>query len=423
MDKFLMNKLHRSLRAICIRPILLPLFFDSWANIISQKQRAGLALLGIIIGVASVVAMISLGHMAEREMLRQFESMGVNMFVVLAGSGEQSMNGALGGTTSAGTRVLRIETIRSLPADVPAVVTITPLVSGTVMARLGVKSDVVGIAGVMPEFKELTGLRLEDGRFPSNFDKDNFVAVIGSHAASKLTGKDSHSAVGLNIKIGSYFYRIVGQLNPTTVNSYIPIDLNNSVIVPIGIVDRVMGSNSLNAAIGRMVPGTDSVGLASAVKAHFEQAQPKQTIEVQSARDLIQTLKSQRAIQNQVLVGIGSVSLIVGGIGIMNVMLMNVLERRREIGLRKAIGATPLDIQISFLVESLMLSSLGGVLGCGFGLIFSFLFAVKVGWEFSILWYAVPLSIFISSVVGVLFGTYPAMSASKLDPIMALRTD
>lgn len=229
--------------------------------------------------------------------------------------------------------------------------------------------------------------------------------------------------VGRPVRVGRYLFTVIGVLKPGPTTAFDPTDFNSAIIIPLASGRRALGQTAPNAAMARVRPGADAVSAASALSEELKRASPRAQLQVQSARQLIATLKAQKAVHTRLLAAIGGISLLVGGIGVMNVMLMGVMERRREIGLRAAIGATPRDIQLMFLVEAAVLALSGGVLGALLGVAAAFVVAKTSGWTFDPALYALPLGSGVATVVGLVFGPYPALKASRLDPIEALRAE
>lgn len=384
---------------------------DAFANLYALRQRAALALLGVVIGTASVVAMLTIGHMAERESLKLFSHMGVDMLVVL--------------TDGTGSRQPDLDpgAVASLPARHAGVIKATALITGSGRAANGGLGKIVGVVGGDAALQDLAGLRLSQGRFLRPVDAGGLVAVVGAEAAGALSRPGAPVAAGQVLRVGRYGFTVIGVLRPQPTTAFDPTDFNKAVIVPLAAGSRALDAPVINAAIARLGPGTEAAAQAAAVEADLRRSSPGAKPQVQSARALIETLRVQKAVHTRLLAAIGGISLLVGGIGVMNVMLMGVMERRREIGLRAALGASPRDIQLMFLVEAAALSLAGGLAGVVLGLLAAFVTAKTSGWSFSLALYALPLGGGVAVLVGVVFGLYPAVKASRLDPIEALRAE
>jgi putative ABC transport system permease protein len=387
------------------------LVIDAFANLYALRQRSALALLGIVIGTASVVAMLTIGHMAEREALKLFSHMGVNMLVARSSGGGPNLPG------------LDLATVESLPQREPAIEAATALSTGPLGTDLDLPGPPITVVAATPTLQDLAGLSVQSGRFITPVDADDLVAVLGAEAAAKLSKPGDAVGVGRQLRVGRYIFNVIGILAQAPATAFDPADFNTAIIIPLSGGRQATGQAAINAAMARMRPNADAKAAITALTSDLRAASPKAQFQVQSARQLIATVKAQKAVHTRLLAAIGGISLLVGGIGVMNVMLMGVMERRREIGLRAAIGATPLDIQLMFLVEAAALALTGGIVGALVGLGAAFLTAKGSGWTFSPALYALPLGAGVATLVGVGFGLYPAVTASRLDPIEALRAD
>jgi putative ABC transport system permease protein len=254
-----------------------------------------------------------------------------------------------------------------------------------------------------------------------DIDDCGLVAIAGGGAAAKLSAPGAEILPGAKIAIGNYAYTVIGILAPTAIESMNPTDYNDSVFIPLGCSRRVMPGNIPNAALIRLKPGTDSAAVGERLKTRL--ANTSSTLTVTDARALVATMKAQMGVYTRLLAAIGGISLLVGGIGVMNVMLMSVMERRREIGLRAAIGAAPRDLQLMFLIEAALLALVGGVAGVALGVGASWFMAKARHWSFAVALYVLPLGTGVAGVVGMVFGLYPALMASRVDPIEALRAE
>jgi putative ABC transport system permease protein len=310
-----------------------------------------------------------------------------------------------------------------LPASVSKVIRISPLRTDTVRISTRTGEQDLDLAAVWPAIQDISGLQIKNGRFLAPIDQGNLVAVLGSTAADKLAAAGRPISLGSTIPLGRYLFTIVGIMQEAPENHFTPIDFNKAIIIPLGVSDRVLGHAAPNSAMGLMMAGSDPASVSAAIVAVFARANPDGPVRVQGARELIQALRAQRAIQNRMFVALAGVSLLVGGIGVMNVMFMSVMERRREIGLRAAVGASPRVIQLAFLIEAGILSGLGGFGGSLIGVILSIAVALHSGWTFQVPLYAVPIGVGLAIVAGMIFGVVPALKASRLNPMEALRAE
>jgi putative ABC transport system permease protein len=246
--------------------------------------------------------------------------------------------------------------------------------------------------------------------------------VIGSGLRTSF-GSGPEPGVGDALRIGDYIFTIIGVLQPAPHNPMVPVSLNESVYVPLASRRRLLSRPDIGMLIARMAPGVHHLVAQREVEAYFRPRLRGELPEIRSAEQLIEGMESQMQLYTLLLAAIGSISLIVGGVGVMNVMLVTVTERHREIGVRLAIGARQRDIRRLFLTESMLLSLFGGALGTLLGVGASAAVASYSGWLFVLSPTAIPLGAGVSAAVGIFFGFYPAHQASRLDPIACLRAD
>ena len=380
-----------------------------WAN----KMRSFLTALGVIIGVMAVVAVLSIGQGGREATLGQMKSIGSNLFIMYTKT--------IGQETLRPDQRLNLEDVKAVERGAPAVKRIVP--SGYDMAKGSFNSKKIDliVIGTVAEFKEVRNIQLVRGRFLRGEDVSFFrkVAVIDEKAANELFG--TANVVGKTLKIKGLPFTVVGVCKAETLmfSAGMP---NYRVYIPISSWRRLFNTTRIDQLEGEAVS-------ADKVKEAIDQTK---TILNKRHRteDLFEgfNLEEQLQVANKVLglvtliiSSIAGISLFVGGIGVMNIMLVSVTERTKEIGIRKAIGAKRRDILIQFLIEALLLCLIGGVIGIIFGVVIAFGVAKIAGWPFVVTWWSMALAVVFSTLVGVVFGIYPANKAAKLDPIEALR--
>ncbi|SNS86280.1 putative ABC transport system permease protein [Sphingomonas laterariae] len=382
---------------------------EALANLRAQGRRSALALLGILIGTASIVAMLNIGHIAQLETSKLFSHLGADMVQLRAMP------------TGAAPAALDRELIEQLPARDPDVAWSLPLATGRAQVAFGSQRHDMLIVAITPALPRLAGLHLERGRSIAAIDQCAMVAVAGAEAATQLSSPGNQLMPTGKVAIGDYVYSVIGTLRPSFAEALSPGDYNKALLIPLDCARRVLGSSAPTTAMVRLRPGADAEKAGARLSGMLANA--SSSIEVISARQLIKTMNEQKAVHTSMLAAIGGISLLVGGIGVMNVMLMSVMERRSEIGLRAAIGATPRDLQLMFTVEAGVLALAGGVAGTLIGVLIAWIMAQYSGWTFDLAFYVLPLGSGMAAIVGLVFGLYPAITAARLHPIEALRAD
>ena len=314
-------------------------------------------------------------------------------------------------------------TWRQFPTIIPAVKEIAPY--GTAYQSLSFQGVVIpgAIIGADETLASIIHIELARGRFVSNFESFEHVCVIGDGLLKKLQQIQFDIKIGQQLQVGSALYTIIGIAKPWKENGFFNEDINQSVIIPIAGMALVSKDSKINNAVVLLKPNNNIDRVIEQINHRISTQAPKLNTFIRSAKQIIESMESQGQIFTLLLGVIGSISLLVGGIGIMNVMLVSVNERKKEIGIRKAIGAKNRDIQALFLVESVMLSLAGGLIGVIIGCIVTWIIAYFSHWPFT-LYMLPPLAGFAVSVVtGVFFGFYPARRAAKLEPIVSLRSE
>lgn len=383
-------------------------------NLRSAKLRSFLALLGIWVGTASVVALMNFGQIATEKALEQFKALGTDLLSV-------SLYQKVQDAAHPGQESLSLSIWRQFPEWIPAIRQIAPYSTAYQPMSFGGRPLKGVIIGADEALADIIHIDLAEGYFVSFVQSFEHFCVIGAHLAQQLQASSGDSPMGKQIQIGQALYTVIGIAKPWKENVFFNEDVNQAVMIPIAGIALVKKDSTINNAVLKLNPQIHIDDVIAQIQQRIGQYAPKMSVFVRSAKQLIENMENQGRIFTLLLAVIGGISLMVGGIGVMNVMLVSVTERRKEIGIRKAVGGKNRDIQALFLVESILLSLVGGMLGIATGLLITWLIAHFSRWPFSIYWLAVCVGFVVSVTVGVFFGYYPARRAAALEPVVSLR--
>ena len=376
-------------------------------NIVSNKLRSALTILGLIIGIASVIILVGIGNGANNTVASEVESLGTDILTINISSSDVSLEYS---------QVENIETLSNIEAVAPY-----KNVSATV-SRGTTTSAKSSIIATNSNYMNVTNLTISAGRLISDIDLENKskVCLIGSDLATTLFSLVD--PVGETVKINDDQYTVIGVL--TVQGSSMGTDIDNMLIIPLTTAAYLGVDSSINSLYAKVEDENNIDSTISMVGSYLEQTLgiTSDYYTVSSQESMLDTMENVNNTLSLLLGGIASISLIVGGIGVMNVMLVSVTERTKEIGIRKALGAKRKDILIQFLIESLILSVIGGIIGIIVGVLIGNI-AENFGYVFEEDTFIILISFVSSALIGLCFGIFPAYRASKLNPIEALKSE
>ncbi len=398
---------------------LLELVRLALSRLSTSKLRTALTMLGVIIGVASVVALVAVGQGATSGVTSRLQSLGTNLLTVNPGSSTSGFTRGAAGSAN----TLTIEDATAL-GKLSGIAAVEPEISSQAFVAFGSQNTTTSIIGTTPDYPAVRAFSIWQGSFLTQASVDNAlkVAVLGATTADDLglTARD----IGSQITIAGQPFQLIGILQPK--GSSGPFSQDDQVLIPITTMQDHFSNTDKVRSIGVSVAAQSQMELAKAqitttLENRHGTSGTNDDFTIGDQSQLLDTLSSVTGTLTMLLAGIASISLIVGGIGIMNIMLVSVRERTREIGIRKAIGAHASDILLQFLVEALVLSLLGGLVGIVIGLVASALIGQLAGWGFVFNPLTIVVAVLFSVAVGVVFGVLPARQAARLDPVEALR--
>ncbi|MNM61043.1 Macrolide export ATP-binding/permease protein MacB [compost metagenome] len=364
--------------------------------------RAWLALLGIAVGCAALVALMNIGHSAAQHTRQLFQGLGSELLVANLE------------TTIEGGGLMGLELV-DLPQGIRAAAPLAASVDTVRFNRVSMETMVVGSTARLIEVLEL---QAGQGRLLSHYDDLATHVLLGASLAGQL-----RVSSGDRLQLGAYGFDVIGVLAPRGYNPMLPVNFDDAVLMPLAGIRR------LNPApeVGTLVAlGVDAMSLTQAARSltqYLQSRLPRHEVNVQLPRQMLESMAGQSRMMTWMLASTAAIALLLGGVGVMNVMVMNVAQRRREIGVRLALGARGRDIAWLFLLEALLLSVAGALLGVLLGLAGAWLFTQASAWGFALDAGSLPVSMCVSLVLGLFFGLQPALAAARLQPVVALRDD
>ena len=379
----------------------------AWRSLMTGKLRAFLTMLGIIIGVGAVIALISIGQAATGSVTAQIQALGSNLITVTP-------------MRSTGAILYYPQDVAWLKQVVPQISADAPLMTGQVTSDYGSQSYATTLMGTSPASLQIQGRRLAAGRYivASDVTYRRAVAVIGQTVEQQLFGV--RPGLGKTIYVNGAPLAVVGVLQ--SAGGSFGANEDDVIITPVTTAEEILGTNQVSSIIAEARSARVAPLAVAQIEAVMDARFANQNAAAVVSQDqILSTLSTITSTLTLMLGGIAGISLLVGGIGIMNIMLVTVAERTREIGLRKAIGARRGAILTQFLVESAILSLVGGAIGALLGSLGATIMAKALGWSGGVATNSIILALGFSLVVGIVFGMWPAMRASRLDPIEALR--
>jgi len=388
-------------------------------SLLANPLRTFLAMLGIIIGVGAVISMLALGSGAKAQVMGRVTAMGTNLLVIRPG-GESR-----GGVRSESNQALKLADADTILRDLPQVEAVAPLVMGRAQVKYFNQNINTTITGAPLTYLSLRSFEVEKGQAFSALEDEHVarVALLGANAAEQLFG--DQSPLGEPVRIKNVNFKVIGVLKAKGDQGWFNPD--DMVIIPFATaMKQILGQDYLSEIDVKVAAGADAAAVEERISDilrinHRLRPEVENDFHVRNQSELVEMASSFTRTFSMLLGGIASISLIVGGIGIMNIMLVTVTERTREIGVRKAIGAREWDILRQFLLESILISGLGGLLGIALGFAVSWILGRFTNFAMLIEGSSIVLALVVSASVGIFFGFYPAHRAAKLNPIEALR--
>jgi putative ABC transport system permease protein len=379
----------------------------------ANRLRSVLTMLGVVIGVGAVVALVSIGTGTKREIEQQVEGLGSNLLIVVPGR----LDPGAAPTTS----TMTLDDVDAVTRVVGDRSRVAVTISSGETVRAGSRSAFASMQGVLETTPSVFVRRLDRGTYLTRTDvtTGRRVAVLGEGIATQLFG--DRDPIGRQISIGGVRFRVIGTFE--RLGQSLGVDRDSEIHVPVTAAQRLLGTDRIDGLAIR-APDRDTIdALGKSVVSTLVKRHPETDFSAVTQEQILGVLGDILGVLTGVLAAIAGISLLVGGVGVSNIMLVSVRERTKEIGLRKAVGARPRDIGIQFLLEAVLLTTIGGVLGMALGITAAVLVDRLTPVPAAITWWSLALAFGVSAAVGIVFGVIPAQRAGRLDPVVALRTE
>jgi putative ABC transport system permease protein len=379
----------------------------------ANRLRSVLTMLGVVIGVGAVVALVAIGTGTKQQIEQQVEGLGSNLLIVVPGR----LDPGAAPTTS----TMTIDDVDAVTRVVGDRSRVAVTISSGETVRSGSRSSYASMQGVLETTPSVFVRRLDRGAYLTRTDvtTGRRVAVLGAGIATDLFG--DRDPIGRQITIGGVRFRVIGTFE--SLGQSLGVDRDSEVHVPVTAAQRLLGTDRIDGLAIR-APDRDTIDqLGAAIVATLVKRHPDTDFSAVTQEQILGVLGDILGVLTGVLAAIAGISLLVGGVGVSNIMLVSVRERTKEIGLRKAVGARPRDIGVQFLLEAVLLTTIGGVLGMALGIGAALLVDHLTPVPAAITWWSLALAFGVSAFVGIVFGVVPAQRAGRLDPVVALRTE
>jgi putative ABC transport system permease protein len=399
-----------------------------WLGLSTHKLRSFLTILGVVIGVASVITLMSIGEGTQRQILSNIEEMGTDLVTIRPGAR------TFGGVRGAASNALTMEDAEAIAAQVNNISAVAPTYGSNLQVVVGSENMNSSITGVTPDYWEVEGIKLGNGTFfhEAEYERGSKVAVIGTNVAETLFG--TTDPIGQRMRMGGIIVTVIGILEEEE-GGFPGMSSNDAIYIPLTAMqqavaqprtaqgEKVVSSIALSVADEKLAEQTVDDITALLRERHRLGPGVDDDFNIMSTQEIAQMITETTNTMTLLLGAIAAISLLVGGIGVMNIMLVSVLERTREIGIRKALGARESDIWSQFLIEAALLTFTGGIIGVIIGWGISYIIDSTGVVETMVSFNIVILAVSVAIGIGLFFGFYPAWNASRLNPIEALRSE